>query len=337
MKQGERIPERVKEFVRNLKKDDAELSYTQIKGRVEARFEGIKIDKSSVGNIIRSLKNESRSDAKREPATQPDLEAHRKRLMTPLEFLDGLEPFALHDRDLVTWWSRPDTADWPIPKGRAWRQPEGKFVVTLYAESRTAWPYLRQHFDGYNLWDEIDDCKQSLARDLSARFGLIDAIAERIHRPPEEGGLALSISADLGFVEVTSPEVTIYYVFNVFDQVLSQCLESRHGKKMLEEFVHGPVADTTYLGGTPVVRSADDAQRDEAIRLLLRVQRAWVSLPEAMEAADAYRNAKAKTEDVIQDIERLRLTPGFPPGVRCGICEPFFGSADSGTGTPLGS
>lgn len=337
MKHGERIPEWVREFVRNLKKDDAELSYAQIKGRVEASFEGIKIDKSSVGNIVKGLNNESRSDAKREPAPQPNLEEHRKRLMTDLDFLDGLEPFALHDRDLATWWSRPDTVDWPIPKGRAWRQPEGRLAVTLHAESKTAWPYLRQHFAGYNIWDEIEDCKHSLARDLSARFGLMDAIAERIYSPREEGGLALRISAELGFEEVTSPEVTIYYLFTVFDQVLSHCLESRHAEKMLEEFEHGPVANTTYLGGIPVIRSADDAQRDEAIRLLLRAQRAWVTLPAAIEAADAYRNAQAQTEDVIQDIERLRLTPGFPPGSKCGLCEPFVVPTFSGTGTPSGN
>ena len=334
MKKGERIPEIVREFVRNLSQDDPDLSYSQIKERAEARFPRVRIDKSSVGNIVRRPKKESGSDTKRDPATQLDLEEHRKRLMTALEFLDGLEPLTLHDRDLATWWSRPDTADWPIPKGRAWRQTDGSLAVTLNAESRTEWPYLRQHFAEYHLWDEIENCKQNLARDLSSRLRLLDAIAERISLPSEEGGLALSIGAELGFVEVTRPEVTIYYVFTIYDQVLSQCLELRHGHKTLEEFVPGPVANTTYLGGIPVVRSADGAQREEVIQFLLRGQAAWILLPETLAAAEAYRNAKAETDSLIQDIDRLRLTPGFLRGSKCELCEPFVNAADSGTGTP---
>ena len=126
-------------------------------------------------------------------------------------------------------------------------------------------------------------------------------------------------------------------MFTIYDQVLSRSLELRHGPKTLEEFVPGPVANTTYLGGIPVVRSADGAQREEAVQLLLRGQAAWVLLPETLAAAQAYRNAKAETDSVIQDIDRLRLTPGFPWGSKCEPCEPFFSTADSGTGTLSGS
>ena len=60
--------------------------------------------------------------------------------MSALELRDGLEPLALHDRALATWWSRPDVADWPIPKGRVRRQADGRLAVTLNAESRRSGP-----------------------------------------------------------------------------------------------------------------------------------------------------------------------------------------------------
>ena len=53
MKQGERIPEEVKEVVGNLSHDAPDINYGQIKEQTEARFPGIRIDKSSVGNIVR--------------------------------------------------------------------------------------------------------------------------------------------------------------------------------------------------------------------------------------------------------------------------------------------
>ena len=83
------------------------------------------------------------------------------------------------------------------------------------------------------------------------------------------------------------------------------------------------MANTLYLGGIPVVRSPDGPQREEAVRMLLQVQRTWASLGEARAAAEAYLNAKATTKAVINDIEQLRLVPGFPPGSNCELCEPF--------------
>ena len=337
MKKGERIPEAVKEFVRNLHYDNPGLSYRQIKERTEAVFEGVEIDKSSVGNILGGQRKDAMSSMQRHPATQPDLGEHRKKLLVALEMLEGFELFPLHDRDLATFWSRPNEADWPIPKGRVWRKPKGRLVVTLNAESRPEWPYLRQHLAQDDLWKDIEDCKEKLARDIMARFQLIDAVAERIRRPREEGGLALANSPELGFVGVTRPEVTIYYVFTIFYQVLSQCLELPLGLKRQDEFVTGDVENTIFLGGIPVIRLIQGSQREEVIQFLLRAQADWVSLPESLAAAQAYRVAKAAIDGVNRIIDRLRLTPGFSPGSKCELCDPFVKPTPAGTGIPLGS
>ena len=68
MKKGERIPKIVREFVWDLSKDDPALICSQIEERAEARFEGVRTDKSSVGNIVRRRKKESGGDTKRNPA-----------------------------------------------------------------------------------------------------------------------------------------------------------------------------------------------------------------------------------------------------------------------------
>ena len=47
------------------------------------------------------------------------------------------------------------------------------------------------------------------------------------------------------------------------------------------------MANTTYLSGIRVARSADAAQREEAVPMLLKVQRDWDSLPESQAAAVA--------------------------------------------------
>ena len=136
------------------------------------------------------------------------------------------------------------------------------------------------------------------AKDLSARIGLMDAIAERIRPPTEEGGLAVSISAELGFVEVTWPEVTSYYVFTIFDKLLSRSLGLRHAQKMQEEFVSGPVPHTTYLDGIPVALSADANQLEQAVRFLVTAQENWLWFPEVKRAAEAYQEARTGTKAV---------------------------------------
>ena len=190
--QGKRTPPAIEEFVVNTKQNAPGLTPPNIADRVAEQFgEPNRIDRSSVPRILaraglqeptpEGATGNQRWDRKvsvyyQRSDRQLDRE-HRQTLMSALELLDGLEPLALHDRDLANWWSRPDTAEWPIPKGRARRQADGSVAVTLNAESRTEWPYLRQHFAEYHLWDEIENCKQNLARDLSSRLRLLDAIA----------------------------------------------------------------------------------------------------------------------------------------------------------------
>lgn len=210
MKKGEHIPVEVREFVRTLKQDQSELSYRQIKERAEARFPVVQIDKSSVANILKGWQKEVGPGEKSDLGQQPDWGEHRRMLIAALEGLRGIEPLGLHDRDIVTWWSRPEVPDWAVPKGRAWCQQGRGLRVKLDAESRREWQYLRQHLAESLVWNAIENCKAGFAHDLAARLQLMDRIAALDKQPQEGRGLGVPIQADLGFSAVTRSEVTIY-------------------------------------------------------------------------------------------------------------------------------
>jgi hypothetical protein len=247
-------------------------------------------------------------------------------LIPPLEGLRGIEPLGIHDRDLVTWWSRPEVPDWPVPKGRAWRQQGGGLTVKLDAEARREWQYLRQHLAESRIWSAIENCKTGLAHDLEARLQLLDRIAAIVQQPLEGQGLGLPIQADLGFTAVTRPEVTIYYLFTIYDQVLSRALGLQHAAKRREEFGYRDPdrPEIVYLGGIPVVRATRTQVRSRAVSFLLEAQEKLRSLSETSAAAQAYRAAAAAAAMANNEIQDVLLMPGFLPGSACDLCRPWY-------------
>jgi hypothetical protein len=210
------------------------------------------------------------------PPGPPNLEiqVHREKLLKVLDVLANVEPLPLHDRDLATWWSRPEVSDWPVSKGRVWRERDGSLRVELNAESKREWRYLRQHLAGSQPWQAVEECKKALAADMAARLTLMDCIALSIQDAPDRGGLDLPIEADLGFIAVTRSVVTIYYLFTIHDQVLSQALGLRHAPKRKEEFDYRDPGypEVVSLGGIPVIRSPDAKVRTGAVSFLVEAQ-----------------------------------------------------------------
>ena len=328
-KQGKRAPDAIRAFIIKTKRNAQSLSNGQIENMVVAEYgEGARIDKSTVGRILRSAPldwSRPSTGATNMQVGTPgfDLQGHWELVGTQLNELKGIEPFSLHDRDIATWWARPNEPSWPIPKGRAWRQQDGSLEVRLDVELRREWNYLRQHLEDRGVWDAIENCKKAVADDMAARMRLMDQIAAVITGPQKQGGLGLSIEPDLGFILVTRSEVTVYYLFTIFDQVLSRALGLQHAPKRSEEFEYRDPGypEVVSLGGIPVVRSTDAEIRQRAVSFLIEAQGNLTSLPEAAAAAKAYRTAEAAAKEANDEIQDVLLMPGFPPGTTCDLCK----------------
>jgi len=203
--------------------------------------------------------------------------------------------------------------------------------VDLDAESKREWRYVRQHLASSHLWQAEEECKEALAADIAARLTLMDRIAFIVRDDPIRGGLGLSVEPDLGLIRVTKSEVTIYYVFTIFDQVLSRAVGVRHGPKRREEFNYqdSGYPEVVSLGGIPVVRSTGAGARERAVSFLIDAQESSTSLPETAVAAQAYLAATGATGLVNDEVQDVLLMLGFPPGSSCDLCRPWFGISQS--------
>lgn len=249
---------------------------------------------------------------------EEEMKRHHQDLKPTLLELREIGPFPLLDYDLARWHSRPDPC-WPIAKAKVCRAGGGKLTIRLDAEGKQEWKYLNQHLTDDPVWAAIEGWEQAMAKDIEARLALLQAIVKRIEGPTAEGALGLPVRADMGAAGTPEPAVSLYYAFTIHDQVLSQALGLRHAPLARGLFtLEG--SSTIHLGGHPVISSPDQAQREAAIEFLLRVQMEWVSLPEVGVAAEAYRQAEAKTSAVKGHVERLRLRVAFPPGSTCDAC-----------------
>lgn len=263
----------------------------------------------------------------KDPAQAERPERCRQNLMPTLLDLREIGPFPLHDYDLALWHSRPEAPCWPIAKGQVCRDTGGKLTIRLDTEEKLEWKYLNQHLQGDPVWDALKDWKQAMAEDLTVRQALLQAIVKLIERPAAEEGLGFPVRADIprpadpDQVKLTEPAVSFYYALEIHDQVLSQALGLRHMLTTREAFsVSTGYQRTLSLGGGPAIFSPDPAQREAAIAFLLKAQTEWVSLPEVEVAAEAYRQAEARTKQVKDHVERLRLAVGFPQGSTCYAC-----------------
>ena len=245
--------------------------------------------------------------------------AHSQMLLAVLESLRGMAPLALQDENVATWWALPDEPSWPVSKGRCWREDDGRLLVELDAEASVAWPYLQQHLPGNSMWSAVKGAKETMADDVSARLRLLDAIRDRVGRDIQRGGLGFPVGADLGAAQVTRSEVTAYYVFALFVQAATRALGRPYGAKAKDEF-RSEAPDTLQLGGTPVVRSNDQALRQRAVEFFLKEQEQVAGWDEAEAFASAYRAAEAATEQVNRRLTRIGLMPSLPTGSTCDLC-----------------
>jgi hypothetical protein len=254
---------------------------------------------------------------------------HWAALQAPLLNLRGIEPFPVHDFDLMNFYLRPAEPSWPIPKGRIWRAATGLLAVHLRCEhdcekaceDDLAWVYLVQHLQNHPMLDALVALKQALGQDLVARLALLARIQEVLEEPRDQGGTGLKLIRELKLSgNSAETEVSPYYLFTIYDQGLSRRLGLAHGAKRAEEFI-SEAAHTTHLGGRGVVQATDPEQRQHAIDWLLMMQEAVAEWPEAGTAAEEYQRATAAARGINRHLEGLQLQAGWPPGSRCEACQ----------------
>lgn len=265
-----------------------------------------------------------------------DPKQHRDTLMAPLLDFQGIGPFGIHDYDLAVWHSRPDDPCWPIAKGQVCRDKPGKLRVHLAVEDTLECRYLQEHLAGDPVWQSIEEWKQAMCADLNARLTLLGAVIQRTEVPADKGGLGWPVIAENGptFVRMAQARghaVSLYYAFRLYDQALSRCLGLRHAGYERQHFV--PFGgDGVELGGNLVICAPEENRREEAITFFLKAQEELRYLPQAHSAVYVYRRVEEQTVVTKQQVERLRLTVGFPPGSVCDGCRDW--AIPAGTGSP---
>ena len=321
MPQGRRTPDEVRRFIVQLG-DIPEISHPEIQARVEAKFPTT-IDKSTVGRILQ--KEAPDAGKGRDPGQAAGLDRHWHLLVGALDALMGIQAPSPNDSDLVTWWSRPSDPSWPVSKGRAWREEDLGVRVELEVKHGVEWPLLRQHIPSDALWHAVEDAEEAMAQDISARLKCLDSIKDRIGMPKNRGGIGLPVGADLGFTAVVRPEVTIYFVFALFVQAIAGALGSPQGGMTREQF-RSESPDALHLGGIPVVRSRDEANRRHAVEFFLKEQQQVAGWDEVKASANAYLAAESATDEVHRCLDRIRLMPSYPPGSECDLCRDWVKS-----------
>ena len=330
---GKRTPPAIEEFVVKTKQNAPGLTHQNIVDRVVEQFgESNRIDQSSVPRILAraglqqpspdgATGNQSwdRKGYYQGSGQELDRE-HRQTLMAPLLTLKELQPLGIHDYDLAIWHSRPDESNWPVAKGRVWRTSGSKLEVRLDIEATLEYRYLRQHLPADPLWSSLEAWKKAMVEDLRGRFTLLKKVISLVEKPEAEGGAGLPVVPDMDFA-AEGEGLSTYYTFTIHDQVLSRCLRLNHGGKETGQFSREGL-NSTRLGSHSVISGPDEEGHKRLVEFLLKVQKEWTDLPEARAAAGGYLRAESATVEVCQNIDRLRLAVGFPPGSRCGGCDP---------------
>jgi hypothetical protein len=318
MKQGKRTPAKIREFIISAKESSPELTHLQIADRVTAKFgEENQVDRSTVGRI---LKGASLNATPPSPQMSSiDIREHWERLSPVILDLKGIGQFPDHVFDLGIWFSRPHVLNWPVPKGRMWREQDGSFRLRLDAEDSVEWKYLEQHLENTTLWEAIDEFHIAMALDTEARFKLLERIKYLVQLPIEEGGTGLVVVDHIGYGDEAEPKAGLYYVFTIYDQVLSQAVELPLQVKEPREFLLEP-PNRVQLGDHRVLCGPDPDQLQAAVDWLLKAQQELVQLSETKSAAEAYSRANRAAQEVTREIDEIRLRGKFPEGSRCRIC-----------------
>ncbi len=325
-KQGRRIPETIRAFILQTLRNAPNLIDRLVVDLVTERFgEANKVDRTTVSRIrigAGLAKSTTRKPVAGSLSPVPSdyaFDRHRAQLIEAVLSVRGIEPMALHHYDLAVWWSNPQERFWPIPKGHAYQNEDEGVSVTLEAEKRLEWNYLRQHLLDDPMWKAVEAMKNSIGDDLAARMALLEEVVRRVELPVVDGGTGLPLLSEIRYDGTPHPAVSLHYAFDVFDQVLSQALNLRqapHPRESFDEEVKG----VTQLAGQRMVSSADPEHHSAAIDVAIRASREWKAMPEAEVAAKCYRSAEERTALVNSHVDRINLMVRLPSGTTCEGC-----------------
>ena len=242
---------------------------------------------------------------------------HRKNLLAALLNLKDVGALPLRDTDLMML-TAAEQSHWPIAKGRLFKEGYGgSWGVKFDVEGTHLWLNAKQHLRGNLFWAHVDHLKQAIVSDLLARLSLMSGITDRVRMPAPEGiGLeVVDFDASAEEQEGLHP----YFIFTLYDQLLSRALGLRHQPKRREEF-RSEIPGTDHLGGWPVVSSPDPVRRATSIDYLVAAQERLVGLPAAELAADAYREAERAAKLIQWDLYGMESDAGLFTGNYCDGC-----------------
>ena len=159
--------------------------------------------------------------------------------------------------------------------------------------------------------------KEAIADDLVARLSLMSGIADRIRMPAPEGIEREVIDFDASVEEQEG--VHPYFIFTLYDQLLSRALDLSLLAKRRDEF-RSETRGTDHLGGWPVVSSPDPVRRATSIDYLVAAQERLAGLPVVELAADAYREVKQAAKLIEWDLDGMEADAGLFTGNYCDGC-----------------
>ena len=242
---------------------------------------------------------------------------HRKSLLAALLNLKGVGPLPLRDTDLMMLVAS-DRSHWPIARGQLLKEgSDGSWGVKFDGEGTHRWLYVEQHLRGNPFLAHVDHLKKAIADDLVARLSLMSGIADRVGMPAPEGVELEVIDFDASVEKQQG--VHPYFIFTLYDQLLSRALDLSHLAKRREEF-RSETRGTDYLGGRPVVSSPDPVRRATSIDYLVAAQERLVGLPMVELAANAYREAEQSAKFIEWDLDGMEADAGLFTGNYCDGC-----------------
>ena len=277
----------------------------------EERFLGLEGTEHYLDELERAV------TALHEVRDSPAGREHRKNLLAALLELKGVRPLPVRDTDLMMLMAA-DQAHWPIAKGELIKEgSDGSWGVKFDVEATHRWLYVEQHLRGNPFLGHVDHLKKAVADDLAARLSLMSGIADHVRMPAPEGIELPVVDFDARVEEQEG--VHPYFIFTLYDQLLSRALDRSHLAKRVEEF-RSETPGTDHLGGWPVVSSPDPVRRAASIDYLVAAQERLVGLPVVELAATAYREAEQAAKWIEWDLDGMEADAGLFTGNYCDGC-----------------
>ena len=110
-----------------------------------------------------------------------------------------------------------------------------------------------------------------------------------------------------------------YFIFTLYDQLLSRALDLSHLAKRREEF-WSETSGTVHLGSWPVVSSPDPGRRATSADYLVAAQKQLAGLPMVELAASAYKEAEQAAKFIEWGLDGMEADAGLFTGNYCDGC-----------------